>query len=70
MNTGWGIRVVEGVNWGSVTYLGLIQVSFSAVAGVVYSAVTHDVGGGFSIAAFLGMLPTLGILLVQLKPVV
>ena len=69
MNTGWGIHVVEGVNWAAVTYLAFVLVSISAVLGIVYSAVAHDVGGGFGMAAFLGALPALGIAVLQLRPV-
>ena len=68
-NKGWGIHIVEGLNWASVTFLGLILVGISAVLGIVYSAVTHDVGAAFSISAFLGVLPALGIASLQLRPI-
>jgi hypothetical protein len=69
MNTGWGIRVVECINWASVICLAVILVGTSIVLGTVYSTVTHDVGEGFGIAAFLGTLPALGIALLHLRPV-
>ena len=69
VNTGWGIRVVEGINWASITLLGFILVSSSAILGIVYSAITHDVGAAFTMSAFLCVLPALGITLLQLRPV-
>jgi hypothetical protein len=68
--TGWGVRVVEGVNWTSVIFLVLVLIGINAVLGIVYSAATHDVGGGFSMAAFLSVPPALGIALLQLRAAV
>jgi len=69
VNSGWGIHVVEGLNWASVTFLGLVLVSISAILGIIYSAVTHDVGAAFGMSAFFGVLPALGIASLQLRPV-
>lgn len=68
VNIGWGIHVVKGVNWASVASLGFVLVIISMLLGVVYSAITHDVGAAFSISAFLVVLPALGIALLQLRP--
>lgn len=67
-NAGWGIRVIEGVNWQAVACLALVILFISAGLAIVYSALTHDVGGGFGMAAFLGILPALSIAILQLRP--
>jgi hypothetical protein len=68
LNIGWGIRIIDGVNWESVTFVAMILLSFSAGIGIVYSAIAHDVGAAFTIAAFLGIWPGLGVTLLQLRP--
>ncbi|KAJ9616857.1 hypothetical protein H2200_000577 [Cladophialophora chaetospira] len=68
VNTGWGVRIVEGTNWASVTLLALVLFSFSAILGIICSVITHDIGAAFSISAFVAVLPTLGVTLLQLRP--
>jgi hypothetical protein len=47
----WGINVVEGVNTAAVVWLALLIMISSAVLGLVYSLVTHDVSAAFTLAA-------------------
>jgi hypothetical protein len=70
VNMSWGIHIVEGVNWERVSMLSLVLYLMGTVFAIVYIAITHDTGGGFSMGAFLSALPGLGILVLQLKTAV
>ena len=52
-STGWGIRIVDGLNWALVLWLALAVIAFSGVLGVIYSVVKKDPGGGFTMAGYL-----------------
>jgi hypothetical protein len=49
-----------------MTYIAFILVSVSGILGIVYSTVTHDVGGAFGMAAFLSALSALSMAVLQL----
>jgi hypothetical protein len=69
VNTGWGIQIVEGINWPTVTLLIFVLTASSSLLGILYSAFTADVGGGFGMATFVATLPALGLVTLQLMPV-
>jgi hypothetical protein len=69
-NTGWGIRIVDGLNWIIILRLSLAVVAFSGILGLIYSIVKKDPGGGFTMAGYLVTLIFLGFAYLQAKPTV
>jgi hypothetical protein len=52
-STGWGLRLVEGFNYGAIFLLGCAGFIICAIIAAVWSALMKDVQGGFAIGAFL-----------------
>lgn len=50
---GWGIQVVEGLNWFTVFLCGCFGFTAALVSAVIWSVVRGDVQGGFAIAGFM-----------------
>lgn len=67
-NTGWGIRIVEGLNWVALFWLALFVTGFSGVLAIVYSILTRDPGGGFTMAGYFVTLLSVGVACLQVKP--
>lgn len=63
----WGIQIVEGLNLAVIIWLLLLIFLFSALMAVLYSVITRDVAGAFTISAWLMGTSTLFTIYVQLR---
>lgn len=50
---GWGIQIVEGLNWLTVFLCGCVGFTAALVSAILWSVVRSDVQGGFAIAGFM-----------------
>jgi hypothetical protein len=58
MATGWGIHIIDGPNWFTLSCLFLCMLFSSAVVAITWSVVRKDLQGGFAIGSFLVALQT------------
>lgn len=50
---GWGVQIVEGIDWFVVFLYGCVRFTLALIFAVVWSIVRSDVQGGFAIAGFM-----------------
>lgn len=67
MIVAWGIQIVEGLNAIAIAWMLSLICLLSGILAVVYSACTKDVGGAFTIAAWLVTTSTLLTVYFQLR---
>lgn len=53
---GWGLELVDGLNWKKVWVVGFIGLVLSCAFGILWSVLRHDVQGGWAITACMMMI--------------
>ena len=56
MVTGWGIHLIEGMHWPKFYATGCVGFGLSVLFGVLWATLKHDLQGGFSITASIGVM--------------
>ncbi|KIN07064.1 hypothetical protein OIDMADRAFT_15982 [Oidiodendron maius Zn] len=64
---GWGIHIIEDLNPLAVAWVSLLIFLTSGALGIVYSLAAHDVGAGFTIAAWFAGTAVLSVTCLQLS---
>lgn len=67
MIVAWGIQIVEGLNAIAIAWMLSLISLLSGILAVIYSVCTKDVGGAFTIAAWLVATSTLLTVYFQLR---
>jgi hypothetical protein len=53
VGVGWGIELLQGIEWQGAWVVGLAIFVFSLAFGVTWTIVKEDVSGGFTVAGWL-----------------
>jgi hypothetical protein len=65
--TGWGIRIVEGLNRVTILLISLMILLSSGIISIVWTVVRHDPSGGFAIGAWVLSVQTISLMLILAK---
>ncbi|KAF7509457.1 hypothetical protein GJ744_008020 [Endocarpon pusillum] len=55
LGIGWGLELVEGLDWGKTWFVGLVTLIVSYAFGILWSVLRHDVQGGWAVTACMMM---------------
>jgi hypothetical protein len=66
-NLGWGIHIIEGLEYRKVAWVALLLVALSGILGILYSSISGDTGSAFTVAAWVVGAATLAICSVELS---
>ena len=52
MGLGWGLELVQGIEWQGILVVGLVIILFSLAFGVMWAVLKDDMSGGFTVAGW------------------